>query len=203
MQRKSKLLLFAGVVALGTSATAVMAADHVDAPSATADPAGDIADFFAWSDGDSVIAAVTFGGLGEAGLPATYDRGVLYGVHFDRDGDGLSDHDIWARFGQDSDGNWGIQVVGMAGADPVVGAVETEIDAGLGQRVFAGLRDDPFFFDSEGLGDTLASGTLSFDASRDFFAGTNVTAIVIEVSRDLVAGGDAPFKTWATSRRAE
>lgn len=203
MKTKTKLSIAAGTlaaIALVTAGGAVMAADHIDSPSTGGDAAADITDFFAWGNGDTVVAAIAFAGLGEAGVPATYDAGVLYGIHFDQDGDGVSDHDVWVRFGQNAGGDWGVQATGLAGTDTAVGAVEQEIDAGLGQRVWAGLRDDPFFFDFEGFNDTLESGDLSFDSTRDFFAGTNVTAIVVEVSTDLVSGG-APFTVWATTRR--
>ncbi len=203
MNWKTRLGIAAGLLAatlLVTPDRSAVAADHVDSPSTGGDPAADFTDLFAWGNGDTVVVAIAFAGLGEAGVPATYDRGVLYGVHFDQDGDGLSDHDVWARFGQDDQGQWGVQVTGLAGTDAVVGPVEQEIDAGLGQRVWAGLRDDPFFFDFEGFNDTLDSGTVMFDSTRDFFAGTNVTAIVFEVSTDLVSGG-SPFTVWATSHR--
>jgi hypothetical protein len=203
MKLNIKLGIAAAMLTAGALVTAgggVMAADHIDSPSATADSAADITDFYAWGNGDTVVAIISFAGLGEAGVPATYDRDVLYGIHFDQDGDGVSDHDVWVRFGQNAEGEWGVQATGLAGTDEAVGPVEEMIDAGLGQRVWAGLRDDGFFFDFEGFNDTLASGSISFDSTRDFFAGTNVTAIAVEVSTDLVSGG-APFTTWATTRR--
>jgi hypothetical protein len=198
-----RLRIAGGLLAIGllvTAGDAVNAADHIDSPGATADPAADITDFFAWADADTTVAIIAFAGLGEAGASATYDAGVVYGIHFDQDGDGVSDHDVWVRFGQNADGDWGVQATGLAGTDAVVGPVEEVIDAGLGQNVFAGLRDDPFFFDFEGFQDTLGRGTLSFENDRDFFEGTNVTAIAVEVSTDLVSGG-GPFSVWASTRR--
>lgn len=187
--------------ALFTAGGTVIAADHIDSPNAKGDAAGDITDFYAWAEGESVYAIVAFAGLAEAGAPAVYDADVLYGVHVDNDGDGESDHDIWIRFGQDDAGEWGVQVTGLAGQDALVGPVDEVIDGELGQRVFAGLRDDPFFFDLEGFQDTLMTGDLSFQSDRNFFEGVNVTAIAIEASRDQLANGDAPFTIWTTTRR--
>jgi hypothetical protein len=205
MHFKNKLKIGTSALLMGamfTTGGTVIAADHIDAPNAESDAAADITDVYAWAEGDSVFAIVAFAGLAESGMPATYDRDVLYGVHVDNDGDGESDHDIWIRFGQNDAGEWGVQVTGLAGQDEVVGPVEETIDAGLGQQVFAGLRDDPFFFDLEGFRDTLMTGTLSFQADRNFFAGINVTAIAIEASRDQLANGDEPFTLWATTRRS-
>ena len=194
------LLAVTGLMLVGPDRE-VVAADHLDAPAISMDAAGDITDFYAWIEGDSVYMVVAFAGLSEAGLPATYDPDVVYGVHIDNDGDAIADRDLWVRFGQSSGGQWGVQVEGLAGADQVVGPVEQVIDAPLGQQVFAGLRDDAFFFDLEGFQDTLMTGTLSFDAERDFFAGVNVTAIVIEASLDAVGNGGEPFDIWASTRR--
>lgn len=190
------------VTAMFTAAGSVIAADHVDSPNTKSDAAADITDLYAWAEGDSVTAVIAFAGLAESGMPATYDAGVLYGLHVDNDGDGESDHDIWIRFGQNDAGDWGVQVTGLAGQDAVVGPVEEVIEAKLGQRVYAGLRDDPFFFDLVGFRETVATGTLSFMNTRDFFAGQNSSVIVVEFAADdLATGADDTFNVWATTGR--
>lgn len=201
MKLDTKLGLVAASLAAGvlfTAGGAVLAADHIDSPNATADSAADITDYYAWADTETTVAIVAFAGLAEAGSDGTYDRDVLYGIHFDQDGDGVSDHDIWVRFGPDADGNWGVQASGLGG-DPLEGPVGEAV-TGKGTQVWAGPRDDPFFFDFEGFQGTLDSGTLMFDSTRDFFAGLNVTAIAVEVPTSVVSGGGA-FTTWATTRR--
>jgi hypothetical protein len=78
--------------------------------------------------------------------------------------------------------------------------------------VYAGLKDDPFFFDLDGFRDTLTTGDLAFCsvdpacpggmAPRDSLAGTNATAVVIEVNTaDLLMDGSTRFQTWATTGR--
>jgi hypothetical protein len=69
-----------------------------------------------------------------------------------------------------------------------------------GVKVWAGLFDDPFFFDLQGFRDTLNTGTLSFDSERDFFAGQNLTAVVIEIPKDLIDTG-APVDVWGATAR--
>lgn len=180
----------------------VSAADHLDAPKTKANLPGDITDVYAWHTGDGkVVAVINVAGFTEVGAPAMYSSGVLYGIHVDNDGDNEPDHDTWIRFGQNGAGEWGVQVTGLPGsADPLVGPVETVIEGQLGLRVWAGLRDDPFFFDLDGFNSTLMTGTLMFDAANDSFAQTNVTSIVVEMSTDAVVGAGSTFGLWATTR---
>ena len=196
--------LMGGALLLGLPDSA-RAADHAEAPGAQADFAADIADLYAWHNGSGQIAVVlTFAGGTDPGVPATYDSDVLYGIHVDTTADGVPEHDIWFRFGQNSAGDWGVQAEGIPGGDAVVsGPVGTTIDADTGGtlKLWAGLADDPFFFDSQGLQDTLATGTISFDASRDTFAGKNVTAIVFTMDQATVLGSDPTLKVWATTGR--
>ncbi len=183
---------------------AAQAADHIDAPLSSVDPAADIADFFAWSrhgEEDKVIAAITFAGAGASTSEGVYDDEVLYTIHIDTDGDAEPDENVYIRFGESSSGDWGVQVLGLPGGDATVeGPVETEIDAGNGLTVYAGLRDDPFFFDFTGYSDTLSTATLSFTGA-DFFAGLNVTAIVVEIDIDAIGGSSNDVQIWATTGR--
>ena len=176
------------------------AADHLDAPGVQSDAAADITDFYAWADGQTATAIIAFAGLAEAGAEGTYDSGVLYGIHIDNDGDGVSDRDIWARFGDNADGDWGMQVTGLSD-EPLVAPVEEAMDSG-DVRIFGGTRDDGFFFDLEGFQATLEEATLMFDSARDSFAGTNTTAIAVEAPLDAFTDGEA-FTIWASTRRAQ
>jgi hypothetical protein len=195
-----------GAIALGALplSSSLRAADHADAPLTTKDASADITDVYAWHDDTSLTVAFGFAGLSEAGAPAQYDAGVLYTVHIDNNGDDAPDHDVLVRFGQNGAGEWGVRVQDLPGvADPVIGPVETTIEADLGLRVFAGLRDDAFFFDLDGFRATLMTGELMFDATNDTFAGTNITAVVLEMSIDAVAGGSDEVSVWVSTGRRE
>ena len=195
--------LTAGAVALGLggvialSSLTALASDHTEAPTATALPAADIADYYAWHDADTLNLILTFSPFPDAGAEATYDSNILYTLHFDTTGDNLSDAQVYARFGEDSNGVSGIQISGIGDAE-VVGAVETVITDG-DVSVFAGFTDDPFFFDLEGLTQTGETGTLSFDPMRDSFAGANITSIAIQAPLSSIVGDVTSFQTWATT----
>lgn len=170
-----------------------LAADHVEAPGTIADPAADINDFFAWSEAGSLNLIISFAPLLAPGAIA-YDRDVLYQVHIDSNGDQIADQTIDVRFGQNSSAVWGVQVSGLGGA-PIVGPVGSVTSSGS-NSVYAGLTDDPFFFDLQGFQQTLATGTVAFDSTRDSFAGANVHAIAIQT-----AAPQGPVSIWATTSR--
>ncbi len=192
----------AAAAALPLLSDTVSAADHLDAPKTMMNQAADITDVYAWHTDDAkVVAVLNFSGLIESGVEPKFDSKVVYGIHIDNDADGVADHDVWFRFGQNGAGDWGIQAVGIPGGTPTVsGPLNTSIDAGLGLRLWAGLRDDPFFFDLDGFKATLSSSTLSFNKDNDTFAGTNVTSIVVEMSTDAVVGAGSTFQLWASTR---
>jgi len=182
-------------VALVTSP--LQASDHQEAPATQAQLVADIGDYYAWHEGDNLNLVLTFGTFAAPGTPASYDSNILYSLHFDTTADGVSDLDINARFAQDTSGNWGVQIMGV-GEAPLEGAVETML-SNDDLTAWAGLADDPFFFDQTGFRETVATGTLSFDPTRDDVAGLNVTTLVVQVPIDAILSGGGAFQTWATT----
>ncbi len=217
MKRRTKLVTAVGIAGLVAAAVQlqsgeVTAADHADGPTAAADPAADIADFFAWHDDSGrLYAIVTFAGLAEAGAEATYDADVLYTVHIDDDGDNASDTQIYVRFGQNLLGEWGMRVDNLPGETDSFEVPVGEIGAGTaGGQAASGSFDDPFFFDLDGLGMTVANiamngnvaGNLALDATNDSFAGTNVTAIALDMDAAAAdANADGLLNVWVTTSR--
>jgi Domain of unknown function (DUF4331) len=202
------LALGVAVSALGIvlAGTAAQAADHKDAPGSTADHAADIADVYAWHDQaqNRLVAAVTFAGLAAAAEGPTYDANVLYTLHIDHSNppDNVPDIDIDCRFGQNGAGEWGIKVENLPGAaGPIVGPTDKVLDGGGNTKVYAGPREDPFFFDLDGFRATIQTGTLSFDSANDTFAGLNVTAIVLEMNLTTALSGAPSLQLWATTGR--
>jgi hypothetical protein len=193
-----------GAVAASWGGVAV-AADHNEAPGVVADHVADIDDVYAWHTADGkLVAIVTFAGPG--GLPVAppdaFDAGVLYGIHLDNSGDNLPDQSVWVRFGQNAAGAWGVQFEGIPGATGTVsGPVGSAIDAGNGLQAMVGVFDDPFFFDLTGLTDTLATGAVSFQSTRDSFAGRNVNAIVVQMDTAAATASNNHVRLWATSSR--
>lgn len=183
------------------------AADHVDAPTrtdptvdSTPDIAADIADIYVWYTDANVILALTTAGPRPPGEPAYYDRDVLYALNVSNDGDpATTEFPIEIRFGQDGNKN-GVQVTGLPGGVTISGPVETRLERS-GILVQAGLFDDPFFFDSQGFRETRATGTLSFSTQRNFFAGKNVTAIIIQIPRSMIQNGNKLLNVWSSTAR--
>lgn len=203
---RSKLAIPAlvAVTALITLALFAFAADHSEAPGTQADNAADIADFYAWHEGNKLVAIITYGGLQATSdtQTATYDENVLYTVHIDSNGDQVADKNVRVRFGKNGAGAWGVRVDNLPGAtDAVIGAANSVIDAGNGLSVYTGLRDDPFFFDLEGFNKTLATGTLAFDGTRDSVAGLNVSSIVLEMDLAAASSGSDKLALWASTGR--
>jgi hypothetical protein len=191
-------------LALAYGGGAAFAADHAEAPTSAADPAADIADLYAWTNDNGELSVVlTYAGLTAAvqdGGTATYDADVLYGIHIDADFDSVADTEIWIRFGQNSAGQWGMQASGIPGTDDVVtGAVGTGLLSST-TALWAGIADDPFFFDLTGFQDTVSTGTLMFSGT-DSLAGTNVTAITLQFPYESIVGEDGKLQIWATSGR--
>jgi hypothetical protein len=156
----------------------------------SSESAGVLGDLYAWENDDGrLVLVLTYAQGIEAGGEPIYDADLLYSIwiHHGPDWE-LPDQVIGIRFGQNENGEWGVQIRHVPGAgEDLVGPVEETIEAGTA-RAWVGLRDDPFFFDAVGLQDVLESvaneetlSALPFDAARDGFAGTNAMAIVIEL----------------------
>lgn len=221
----------AAALALAVSAV-VMSADHAESPGADADPAADLADVFIFPSPESsnkTVAAITFGGRSapRSRIDGSFycDPRVLYTLHVDRANsagvfDNVADVEVLARFGKDSVGNCGMQLQNVPGTSASLsGPIEQVITSVEGLKAFAGLRNDPFFFDAEGYaaligsfaaagqnGDVVGAFRLGGNqARRDSFALRNVSAIVFEMSNDalapVVAGVRPKVRVWATTGR--
>ena len=192
----SAVALGAGSV-IALSSLNALASDHQEAPGTMAQVVADIGDYYAWHEADTLNLILTFSTFAAAGEEATYSSDVLYTLHFDTTGDNLSDAEIYARFAQNTAGDWGMQITQADGTE-IVGAVETVITSG-DVSAFAGSTDDPFFFDLEGFTQTLSTATLAFDPMRDSVAGLNVTSIAIQAPLSSIVGDATSFQTWATT----
>lgn len=167
--KRAALLLALGLSSPGLS----RAADHRDGPAATADPAADIADLYAWSAGDKVYLALT--ALPGATREAKFSTGVYYVLH-------TSSRPTFAAAATNPlDVICGFDAAGRiscwAGADRsdyVSGDPRNPagLRSGSGRlRVFAGPRRDPFYFNQTGFDVFVervrgAAATLTLDAAN-------------------------------------
>src|SRR5207249_11398996 len=71
-----------------------------------------------------------------------------------------------------------------------------------GMTVFAGVRDDPFFFDLVQFKHIIAGDATSFrNPGIDTFAGTNVLALVVELPSTQL--GNSKLGVWGTTSRPQ
>ena len=195
-----------------------ISADHIDAPAVT-DGSSDLADFYAFQseeNNSNMVFAVTLQGLlsptGTAA--ATFDENVLVEINIDNDGDNVEDLVIQLiprdgkmyAFGPYAPGTTGlnssiddtaarmeVDITSYTANDPIIGTSG-------GSKLFAGPRDDPFFFDLGAYSDVLAGNATGFSTSgTDTFAGTNVLAIVVEVPKSTL-GNNTSVNTWVETK---
>ncbi|WP_030438598.1 DUF4331 family protein [Actinoplanes subtropicus] len=187
---------------------------HQDSAAAKQDPRLDISDVYLFKGESGTVFVMNTN-------PVSADKGfhpeALYEFHLDLDGDAVQDLTFRVRFrAAGPDGRQGWVLDRLAGADATDrNASGTLVAAGLtedfvttpdGVKVFAGRAGDPFYLDGTvvtAVVTALRNGTTvdlsAFDPRRaaNLFAGTNVTAIVLEVPADLI--GSATIGLWATT----
>ena len=175
------------------------AADHLDAPAVSNDPAADINDVYAFvnpNDPDELILAATVMPL--ANENSRFSNAIRYQFRLQSAAGGSSGQVISCRFPGEAvicHGPNGSHVAGPLG--------RTSHHDGM--RVFAGLRDDPFFFDLVAFQQTVATLAPQFsDPGNDFFEELNTLAIVIGVDQAIIdpAGSNPVQKVYATTWRA-
>ena len=198
------------------------AADHVDAPAVVADPAADLADIFAWttSDARQINLVLT--------IPAAaFSDAVQYAFRIESSeayGEAGVSTDVICTF----DASQAVQCW-VGEEDYVAGdaSAETGLVSDTGRiRVFAGERDDPFFFNNGGFNATLdivrgAAPSLDFDGAGcpildsdtsnalltqlatggDGFALGSVQALVLQIDRNLLTAGGDIVAVWGSTHR--
>ncbi|MCH9680014.1 MAG: DUF4331 domain-containing protein [Deltaproteobacteria bacterium] len=147
----------------------VRAADHLDGPAATADPTADITDFLAWMSPDTARLRMALDVVPFAGVDAAFSDAVGYVFHVGSApafGGATQEVEILCAFYSAT------QLECWLGDEYVVG--DASDPAGITSesgalRVFAGPRNDPFFFEFGGFGAAVeavkaAAPSLEFDA---------------------------------------
>ena len=213
-----KTLALALVAIVAGAASYLIAADHIDAPAVTG-TGSDITDVYAFqspANANNMVFVVNVQGLlaPSATAAASFDEEVMIEINIDNSStkDNMEDLVIQAAFD-----NGKVKVYGPAapieagltstllkstpietnistyGADPTIGESN-------GIKVFAGPRDDPFFFDLNQFKAIIGGTATSFNnPGTDAFAGTNVLSLVVEVPKSMLGSG--AVNIWATSNR--
>ncbi len=171
--RAGGALALSAAVALLAIPPTVEAADHRDGAAVKMDPSTDINDVFAWMSGDgaTVYLAMTVFPLATSG--AKFSNTGKYVFHLDSSAAyGMPQTNVNVICTFDANQKASCWVVnGSTTLDYVAG--DASGTSGLAStsgklKVFAGLRDDPFFFNLEGFQQTaaavgMAAGSLQFD----------------------------------------
>ena len=167
-------LIAVGILLSGLSFQPTRAADHADGPRASADPAADITDVFAWTSPDARRVNLVMDVVRNATSTSRFSDGVQYVFHTtSRTAFGAEpskEVDVVCVFnraqrircwaGQDEHAR--AQVAGRADRSQGISSPDGRL------RVFAGLREDPFFFNLAGFRETArivtgAAAGLTFD----------------------------------------
>ena len=213
--KKSKLFL--GISLLGLAGIILIAADHIDAPAVQGGTA-DITDFYSFqgSNANNLVFVANVKGLlsPTASASAAFDENVLVEFNIDNNGDNVEDLVIQAIprngkmyfFGPVSPGTAGTSstiktsaTLGNVEITPYGSNAITPVQSGV--SLFAGLRDDPFFFDFGQYSEIIAGNASSFNnPGTDTFAGTNVMSIVVELPKSML-GGTGTLNTWVETKR--
>ena len=220
LHRGPLLLAFALAAAGAGMVRWVSAADHRDSTVLTANPARDIADVYSFrspADPSNLVLVMTVSGLIPPAEASTtfLDPAVLYQWKLDNNGDAVEDLVVQAfATGTGADqavhfrGPVAPEVTGTTSRIPdgdelvevALSTGDTPVTATAGGiTVFAGVRDDPFFFDLAQFNQIVAGNATAFnDPGTDTFAGTNVLALVFEVPIAQL-GGSAELGIWGTT----
>lgn len=227
MKKRNKFLLAIGIVVL--SVGVFVAADHIDAPGAAGTTA-DIADYFAFepttgSDNTTFVVDLQSSVLPELAY-GTFDEDVLTEINIDTDGDLIEDLVIQAIprdgrmyfFGPVAPNMTGL--TSEVAVDSPLGDVEISAASAIvettadGVSLFAGPRQDPFFFDFFRFNEVLAPSmddNSGFNVpGADTFDGANTMTIAVEIPNTMLGSTTASnalgvpvYKTWVTTNRKQ
>lgn len=221
MKKKIILGILIGIVSIGGI---IFAADHIDAPAVTGTGnvslGADITDIYAFqspADNSKMVFVMNTQGLlsPSASSAAKFPSNTMFEFNIDNTGDNVEDLVIQCLVQNNKLRVYGPVAPSVKGttstvltSGPVTEAAVTAYGAGSvtvgtnnnGIRVFAGPRDDPFFFDLTRFKEILAGTQTSFrNPGVDAFAGTNVMSIVVEVPKSLL-GTAATINVWGESK---
>jgi len=237
MRGRGRSLIAIGAVAMLAasgvlSATSrVQASDHQDSPLTVSRPGIDITDVYVYpspKNPHDVVLAMDVSPLIPAGMGTTrfFDPGAMYQFKIAHGTSFVESQVIQFK----ADGVGPTQRITMYGpvrpnmtgtratfVDARMGSVtyNTVASLGSGVRLYAGPREDPFYFDLtqffrilpdrnfKNQPDPPAAGAMCFrKPGHDFFASFNVLQIAVEMPRRLLAGPDGKLgriNVWATT----
>ena len=215
--KKRKLLLTVIAIIVLSAGGYLLAADHIDSPMVTNQPS-DITDVYVFrgeNPDNLVFVANTQGLLSPASTAgARFDENTMIEFNIDNNGDNVEDlviqciakNGMMKVYGPFQPSQTG--TTSYLGINNFKGQVRITpygqpaiISEQNGIKIFAGPRDDPFFFDLVRFRQIIAGTATSFNnPGTDTFAGTNVLGLVVEVPKSWL-GGTGTINVWAETKR--
>lgn len=172
----------------------VHGADHLDSPGAANDPAADINDVYVFRSQDPDAANTRRTVLVMTVMPlateeSRFSTNVNYEFHIKQTGTENRFDIVCTAAGMEMQqitctmpSNGQTDTVDFNAVEPGNALLDN-------MRVFAGLRDDPFFFDLDAFNTVISDpeqvGLLTDEAGVDFFAGLKVLSIVVDVKNEV------------------
>ena len=217
--KKTKIIV-AAAVCLVLGGSILWAADHIDAPAVTGQST-DITDFYAFAGSNAsnlVFVANTQGLLTPSATGAAkFDPNTLIEINIDNNGDNVEDLVIQAIYDGTNMTFYGPIAPSATGTkSKLEGAMTAQVavtpytssspmtaTGTNGMTVFAGPRDDPFFFDLNQFKKIIGGTATGFNnPGTDAFAGTNVMSVVVEVPKTLLnAPASGKINTWLETKK--
>jgi hypothetical protein len=217
---KRKKILFSAIAALTlVTGGIIYASDHIDAPNVV-NQTTDITDLYVFQGANTnnlVFVANTQGLLTPATTGAAkFDPNTLIEFNIDVNNDNIEDLVIQCKYDASSNtmkiygpikpSTPGTQskIEGNATASVAVtpyGSAAITATSASGISVFAGPRDDPFFFDLDQFHAILAGTATGFrNPGVDAFAGTNVMSVVVELPKSML-GATGKINVWLETKK--
>lgn len=191
-----------GALLAGGAITAISvgAADHLDAPLVQEDGRTDINDVYVFqspSNPDNTVLIMTVNPGAGVISGTDYSPDATYQFFIDKDGDARQDQTYTVQFANAAMGQRVSVADTNGGLKPGTldrGPVGTTLALSNGGQIATGVYDDPFFFDLVGFNNGFAF------TGDDFFAGLDVSAIVLEVPTSEIGAPGDNIAVWAGTR---
>ena len=218
-----KKILIGSLLVIAVTSGIIFAADHIDAPAVTGanstSTGADITDIYAFqspADNSKMVFVMNVQGLMSPAVTsaANFPGNVLYEFNIDNTGDNVEDLVIQALVQNGKLRVYGPVAPASTGTSSTVRTNGTVTEASVtaygsssalvgnnnGIKIFAGPRDDPFFFDLARFKEIIGGTQTAFrNPGGDTFAGTNVLSIVIEVPKSLL-GSASTINVWGETK---